>query len=44
MLMDLGIGQYLPNQGKESKQPACYGWGEVGNFKRDCLKRSKGIV
>ena len=32
MLIDLGVIQYVPNQGKECKLPAYYGCTEVSHF------------
>ena len=41
--MDLGIVQYVPNQGKEDKPQTCCSFVEVGHFERDCPKRAKWI-
>ena len=42
MLVNLGVGQYVPNQGKECKPPVCYNSDEIGHFKGGCPKKAKG--
>ena len=41
-LINLGVNQYILNQGKEYKLPASFNCREAGHFKRDCLIRAKG--
>ena len=40
--MDLGVCQYIYDQGKNHKMLALYNFNKVGDFKRVCLRRAKG--
>ena len=41
ILMGLGNGQFITNQGKENKPPVYYNYSKASHFERDYQKKAK---